>query len=89
MQQSARITRHWGFYARKGPKNNMFGGCALPQKAGGACRRTARRNPLLRRRGYAFQQPLYGAINNRKWRLPSCKTRAAAEQADEPDLAVF
>jgi len=54
-------------------------GCALPQKAGEACHRTARRNPLLRRRGYAFQQPLYGAINNRKRQLPSCKTRAAAE----------
>jgi hypothetical protein len=24
-----------------------------------------------------------------RWQLPSCKTRAAAEQADEPDLAVF
>jgi hypothetical protein len=51
--------------------------------------RSARRNPLLRRRGYAFQQPLYGAINSRKRQLPSCKTRAAAERADEPDLAVF
>jgi hypothetical protein len=51
--------------------------------------RSARRNPLLCRRGYTFQHPLYRAVNNRKRQLPSCKTRAAAEQADEPDLAIF
>jgi hypothetical protein len=42
------------------------------------------RNSLLRRRGNAFQRQLHGADKNHRPRLPSCKTRAAAEQANEP-----
>ena len=45
-----------------------------------ACsRRTVRRNPLLRRRRYAFELPRRQTTKNRKRRLPSCKTRFAAE----------
>jgi len=58
------------------------------KKRGEAPRRTARRNPLHRRRRYAFALSPHKTINNRKRRLPGRKTRSAAEPADEPDLAV-
>jgi len=51
-------------------------------------RRTARRNPLYRRRRYAFALSPHQTIDNRKRRLPGRKTRFAAKPADEPDLAI-